>query len=361
MWLKCKLLAVRYFRLSGCLHLSMDKEKRIKRKELISAIEKERDNSRLLCYITSDRRNLVAQIAKDALPYIYEHLKTFGHVKKIDLFLFTNGGDTLAGFGIVNKIREFCEQFSVLVPFKALSCGTLICLGADEIVMNEMGTLSPIDPSVGSEYNPVGRPGTPQAGQLLPLSVEDVAAFLNFAKREGQINNLENVFLKLGSEVNPIALGRAFRAREQIIMLGKKLLSTHREKLDSSEIDRIVNYLSRELGSHDYEISRTEAKEKIRKVTDASPALSDLMWELYSTYRELMELDMAFEPEMILGNNQQSRYETNLAVIESIARLDYFQQVFDLRRVKIPQPQGLIAEAIQHKALKAGWTQFNDE
>jgi hypothetical protein len=337
----------------------MDNNKRKKRKELISEIEKER-GSRLICYLTSDRQNLEARIAKDALPYIYEHLKVFGRIEKIDLFLFTNGGDTLAGFGIVNKIREFCNQFCVLVPFKALSCGTLICLGADEIIMTEMGTLSPIDPTIVSEYNPVGRPGTPQAGQSLALSVEDVAAFLNFAKSTAQINNLENVFIKLASEVNPLALGRAFRAREQIIMLGKKLLSTHLKKLDSSEIERIVNYLSRELGSHDYEISRTEAKDKLPKVADASDKISGIMWELYRTYRELMDLDNVFNPEMILGTNQQMQYETDVAIVESTARLDHFHQVFDMRRVKVPQPGGLIAEGIQHKPLKAGWTQFND-
>ena len=164
----------------------------------------------------------------------------------------------------------------------------------------------------------------------------------------------------MASEVNPIALGRAFRAREQIIMLGKKLLSTHRKKLDRSEIDRIVNYLSRELGSHDYEISRTEAKDKLPKVADASDTISEFMWELYRTYRELMDLDNAFNPEMILGANQQMQYQTNVAIVESTARLDHFQQVFDLRRVKIPQPGGLIAEGIQHKPLKAGWTQYND-
>lgn len=337
----------------------MNDEQRQKRIKLIQDLENER-GSRILCYLTSDRRNLEARIAKDALPFIYEHLKVFGHVKKIDLFLFTNGGDTLAGFGIVNKIREFCDEFGVLVPFKALSCGTLICLGADEIVMNEMGTLSPIDPTVGSEYNPVGRPNTPQANQLLPLSVEDVAAFLNFAKREGQINNLENVFLKLAAEVSPVALGRAFRAREQIIMLGKKLLSTHREKLDTSAIEQIVNYLSRELGSHDYEISRTEAKEKLRKVSEASSKESALMWALYGAYRDLMELDNAFEPEMILADNQQCKYDANLAIVESSQRLDYFNQVWDMRRIKIPQQPGLVAEAIQQKILKARWVQHKD-
>lgn len=337
----------------------MEKEKREKRKQLISTIEKKR-NSRLLCYLTSDRQNLEARIAKDAIPFIYEHLKLFGRIERIDLFLFTNGGDTLAGFGMVNKIREFCEKFSVLVPFKALSCGTLICLGADEIMMNEMGTLSPIDPSIGSEYNPIGRQGTPQQGQLLPLSVEDIAAFLDFAKREGQINNLENVFLKLASEVSPIALGRAFRAREQIMMLGKKLLSMHQVKLDSLKIDQIVHYLSRDLGSHDYEISRTEAKEKLQNVIDAPTEISEPMWELYNSYREAMETNNAFNPDLILGSNQKIQYETKIAIIESGDRLDYFQQGFDIQRMKLPQPNGLIAEGIQHRPLKAGWTVYKE-
>lgn len=330
----------------------MSREKRL---ELIRSIEKER-NSKLLCYITSDRRNLEARVAKDALPFLYEHLRKFGHIEKIDLLIYTNGGDTLAGFGIVNKIREFCNIFNVLVPFKALSCGTLICLGADEIIMTEMGTLSPIDPTVTTDYNPIGSKDSPQtAGKLFPLSVEDVVAFIKLAREEAQINNLEQVFIALAEKVHPVALGRVFRTREQIIMLGKKLLSLHKNKLDSSEIDRVVNYLSRELGSHDYEISRTEAKQKLKNVSDATSDIADYMWGLAGEYRKLMELDTAFEPEMILGAKPQARYETVLAVLESIERFDCFKQEFDFQRVKIPQPQGLIAQGVQTTIIKAGW------
>lgn len=274
----------------------------------------------------------------------------------------------MAGFGIVNKIREFCKKsFNVLVPFKALSCGTLICLGADEIIMTEMGTLSPIDPSVTSEYNPVSQnplmPGVP--GAVLPMSVEDVAAYINLAKSQAQINNLENIFLKLAEKVHPLALGRVYRAREQITMLGTKLLGSCKQKLNPSETDRIVNYLSRELGSHDYEISRTEAKEKLKKVKDASADLGDLMWKLYLAYRDLMELDITFDPDQIVGVNPQVNYTAYSAVIESATRLDYFEQSWDMRRVRIPQPgqpgqPGLLVEGVQQKVLKAGWTEFKN-
>jgi hypothetical protein len=329
---------------------------RSRRIELIKAIEEKR-KSRLLCYVTSDRRNLEARIAKDVHPFIFEHLLNFGTVPKIDLLLHTNGGDTLAGFSIVKKIREFCtEAFSVLVPVKALSCGTLICLGADSVVMTKMGTLSPIDPSIISEYNPTAPPNTPQSGTPLPLSVEDVAAYLNLAKEEAKINDLEKVFLKLSENVNPLALGRVFRAREQIKMLGKELLSTRKRSMDSIEKEQIVNYLSRELGSHDYEISLTEAKDKLKNVTEAEPDLMQHLWNLYGEYRKLMELDTAFMPELILGTNSSVRYESTIAVVESAEVYHRFKQSMEVRRIKQQIPQGIV-EGVQSRIIDAGWVE----
>jgi hypothetical protein len=46
---------------------------RSKRMELIKAIEKER-NSKLLVYITGDRRGLETRIATDVFPIFHEHL-----------------------------------------------------------------------------------------------------------------------------------------------------------------------------------------------------------------------------------------------------------------------------------------------
>jgi len=44
--------------------------------------------------------------------------------------------------------------FNVIIPFKALSCATLMALGADNILMTKMGQLSPIDPSIDSPLAP---------------------------------------------------------------------------------------------------------------------------------------------------------------------------------------------------------------
>ena len=66
------------------------------------------------------------------------------------------------------------------------------------------------------------------------------------------------VFLKLASEVHPLALGRVYRARTQIQRLAERLLESHVD--DEERIARIVSVLCSESGSHDYTINRREAR-----------------------------------------------------------------------------------------------------
>src|ERR1041385_5656462 len=107
----------------------------------------EKRKSKLLVYITSDRRGLETQIASDILLYFANHLDKLGDSEKISLFLYTRGGSTIAAWSLVNLIRNFCKDFEVIVPFNCHSAGTLICLGANTIVMTKQATLGPIDPS----------------------------------------------------------------------------------------------------------------------------------------------------------------------------------------------------------------------
>jgi len=126
---------------------------RTERLALIKKIEESR-SSRLLVYITGDRRGLETKIAIDAYPFCLTQLMQMGYQEKIDLFLYSTGGTTMACYGLVNLIKEFCESFNVIIPFKALSCATLMALGADNILMTKMGQLSPIDPSIDSPLAP---------------------------------------------------------------------------------------------------------------------------------------------------------------------------------------------------------------
>ena len=109
---------------------------------------------------------------------------------------------------LVSMIREYCDHFSVLVPYKAHSAATMIALGADEIVMSDMSELSPIDPSTANVFNPVD-PQNPQ--NRIPISVEDVMAYFDLAKNKFGIKSDEELteifkkFIDSNPSIHPLA------------------------------------------------------------------------------------------------------------------------------------------------------------
>src|SRR5437879_5685362 len=109
------------------------------RTHLYKELEKSR-NSKALLYVTGDRRQLETQISKEALDFFVHHLDLVKHAPRITLFLYTVGGDVIAVWSLVNLIRQFCDEFEVIVSAKALSGGTLICLGANTIIMTKQAS-----------------------------------------------------------------------------------------------------------------------------------------------------------------------------------------------------------------------------
>lgn len=74
--------------------------------------------------------------------------------KGLSLILHTPGGT--APDSLVDYIRKkFGNNFEVIVPTYAMSAGTMICLGADRIIMGKQSQLGPIDPQMGFNGRPV--------------------------------------------------------------------------------------------------------------------------------------------------------------------------------------------------------------
>src|SRR5260370_4424898 len=129
------------------------------RKPILERLEKQR-GTRAICYLTSDRLNAVAQVAKDILPLFANHILELKRddrnwTGRVDVLVFTTGGDTLAAFGLARLLRESANWIGALVPDKCHSAGTLFSLGADEIFMCNAGTLSPIEPALVTPLNPM--------------------------------------------------------------------------------------------------------------------------------------------------------------------------------------------------------------
>ena len=285
------------------------------RKRLYKKIEAFTD-SKVICFVTGDRQNLELQIAPDALDPLAEHLDEIGVTKRISLVLYSRGGITLAGWSIVNLIKQFCDELHVIIPSKAHSTATLIALGASSIMMTKQATLGPIDPSVNGPLNPQ-MPG-PNPMARVPVSVESVSGYLEYAKSVGiqSESEIAKLVLDLASKINPLVLGNVYRSRSQIRMLGRRLLSGHIK--DAKKIDKILDFLCSESGSHDYTINRREAANELGlKIVKPDDAKYAVIRALHRDFAAEMELQTPFDPNVVLGADPEKEYSFTRGLIES--------------------------------------------
>lgn len=68
--------------------------------------------------------------------------------QELDVLLQTPGGDPHSAFKIVKLLRKNAKKINIIVPLFAKSAGTLICLGADRIIMSEVSELGPLDTQI---------------------------------------------------------------------------------------------------------------------------------------------------------------------------------------------------------------------
>jgi hypothetical protein len=279
----------------------------------------EKRQSKVILYATSDRRHMEANIAADILPIFVNHLDAIGDVEKISLVLYTRGGETLVAWSLVNLIRNFCKDFEIIVPFHCHSAGTLICLGADRIVMTKQATLGPIDPSVNGPMNPSVLFNNQQ--RQVPVSVEFINGYIEMAKTELGITDqtaLANILDNLSNKIHPMVLGQVQRTRTQIQMLAKKLLKY--QTIDETKQDDIVKFLCKESGSHDYTIYRKEAHDELGlNIEKPDDALYAVINAIYTDIKTEMELDNPFEPSLLLSGSPVHQYSCHRVVIDSIS------------------------------------------
>lgn len=331
------------------------------RLRLIQAIESSRE-SRLIAAIWGDRQGHETVIAPDAHPVFFEHLQKFGQVKKIDVLLYSTGGHTLAAWGLANLVREYCDEVGVLIPHRALSAATLFTLSANEIVMSRVGQLSPIDPSITTPLGPtVQMPMQPGQSRVVPISVEDVVGFFALAEDSARITEKESllqIFERLAAQVHPLALGAVYRSRQQIQVLADRLLSLHmKDDAKKQDRERIVSILTRELGSHDYLIGRTEARNSLKlNVIDAPGAVEGSILDLFEEYASLLELRVPYNPEGFVGGQPEKTGDFNRAIIETSELTNAFRTSKTVRRIQMQQPGlPMPVSGVQETVFFEGW------
>jgi hypothetical protein len=251
--------------------------------DVIRQIERTR-GSRVFVYWTSP----LAKMADGSVPPLYDQLSAAGPIDHLDLVLHTGGGDTEIPWRMVSLIREFAKKFSVIIPHRAASAGTVLALGADEIIMTKLAVLGPIDPSRGHPLLPAPPGGNPE-----PVSVQDMRHAMQFIREAGQVNAefvytpeaMAQIFTALFDKLHPLAIGAIEQAYALSKLVATRCLETHMKgRTAKADIEHIVDKLCDDYKSHQYQIPRCEAKGIPLKVKDAPKRLEDQVMKLYRHY-----------------------------------------------------------------------------
>jgi hypothetical protein len=317
----------------------MERDARLKH---IAELEKIR-GSRILSYLTVAKQPLATAIAEDAVTLLHKHLRAIASdgkkLKRLDLFLYSRGGDVSVPWRVVSMAREFADEFNVLVPYHCHSAATMICLGADEIVMGKKGELSPIDPTLNRLGGGTGAPSA--------VSVEDVISYVAFMRDKVGITDqtaLSQLIGQLATHVSPLTLGTVNRQYSHIRLVARKLLNLRSARMARRKVKVVIDTLIEKMYSHGHAIGRREAAELGLPVKNATDAEEEAMWNLYQDFEDWLQPAETLDAEVILGAaNQDEVTHTDLplAAIESRERIDVYEMnvVYRRKRQIPPNPQ----------------------
>jgi hypothetical protein len=294
-------------------------------------------------------------IARDVVNPFVDLLDEMGPTPKISLILDTNGGQTSAAWRLVNLLRSFSDDLEVLVPSKALSAGTLICLGGHRIVMTKQAALGPIDPSVNHPLSP-SLAGNPMA--RVPVSVEAVRGYLDAAKKDigsRSATALTQLWIDLSTKIHPLVLGEIFRTQAQIRFLASQLIGN--QVTNRAKVNKIINFLCADSGSHDYTINRREAAELGLKVEKPSHEFYKLLKKIQDSYTAEMKLLEPYSPQVQLGASQTVNYSEVRGLVEGSTGAAYaFLSEGTLTSQVMPGPPGAPPQtAISDQRTFEGW------
>ena len=110
---------------------------------------------------------LIDLLFPESITFFEETLYGANPDEDLHMLLATPGGDGETAIRLVRQAQSRCRNLTVIVPDQAKSAGTLLALGANEILMSATSDLGPVDPQLRL------RDGTFAAGKTIISAVED--------------------------------------------------------------------------------------------------------------------------------------------------------------------------------------------
>ena len=262
--------------------------------EVIAEIENTRGH-RLVAYVS------IGSIGPwDILP-LHELLSKLGHQEHLDFAIQSPGGYADDAYHMATVLHEHCDHLSILVPTRAKSAATLVCLAGSEILMGPTSELGPTDPMIQVDerlITPTVAPLVEKAEGKEPEKKQmNAHALRDFLESVGVIKEDKSydldklcIFMDKGI-LNPWLLGDFERSTKQAKQFAEQLLIRHMFK-DKPEKQKMVPEIVKQLCEgyyhHNYPIGRREARELGLEIIDMSEELWDISFNLMVAYDIMM-------------------------------------------------------------------------
>lgn len=250
------------------------------------------------------------QFDEDLILYIgdisrqgYEQITHVCQTQKLSesayVILITSGGDPHAGFRIARCIRHHYRSFKLLVPDICKSAGTLIAIGADELIIADRGELGPLDIQMTKPDELMERSSGMDIQQGLELlRKQTYTAFEEFmysthtrtrvsTKMAAEISAklAGSVFQPIFSQVDPVRLGEIFRANAVGFEYGNRLNADSQNLKANALVNLITGY-----PAHSFVIDRKEAGTLFERVRAPDERERTLLHSLYTMLPKLDDL-----------------------------------------------------------------------
>lgn len=220
--------------------------------------------------------NEPGSLTRDLAATIYKACRHESDIT-LDVILQSAGGDLHAAYKIVAALHVASSStVRVFVPNYAKSAATLLCLGADEILMTPASELGPLDAQIPDPRDPdnfISALDEFQAVDYLrTIAFESMDQVVQLLLRRTSMT-LRNIIPEarhfatamiepLYRQVDPIVIGTAHRALDMSIEYGRRVMSRHGyASWTQTDIDTTLTRLTWKYPSHLFVIDSTEAKE----------------------------------------------------------------------------------------------------
>ena len=251
----------------------------------------------LLIYYKPYSSNIWAQ----DLYAIRESLNRIGKVKKLAVFIRSDGGSGLVSMRIIHLLRDYVEELVLLAPAECASAATMLALGCDEIQMGPLSCLSPVDTSLVHSLSPVDKSNNKvsisldELGRVIKLWEQADTQAQSEHKKYSQIDpstdltvmkeGFDNPYKYLYQYIHPLVFGSVDRNSSLSKKICHEILGYHIK--DKKLIESITNRLNDDYPAHGYPITDREAKKLGLPVTRLSNEALNIMNELQLLYGSL--------------------------------------------------------------------------